>query len=98
MGVGWTSPIEGRVRIRGLVKDGHPFGNGVGWKLVHKRGDFLPVIATPQLALAALQAGELESANTWFRKAGGWSRENATGEPIMNALFRRYQQAVTESN
>ena len=40
VGVGWTSPIEGRVRIRGLVKDGHPFGNGVGWKLVHKKGDF----------------------------------------------------------
>ena len=50
------------------------------------------------LALAAQQAGELESANTWFRKAEGWSRENATGEPIMNALFRRYQQAVKESN
>lgn len=67
VGVGWTSPIEGRVRIRGLVKDGHPFGNGVGWKLVHKRGDFLPVIATPQLALAALQAAENELAD-WLTK------------------------------
>ena len=67
MGVGWTSPIEGRVRIRGLVKDGHPFGDGVGWKLVHKKGDFLPVIATPQLELATLQAAENELAD-WLTK------------------------------
>ena len=49
-------------------------------------------------ALAAQQAGEPEPANTWFRKAEGWSRENATGEPIMNELFRRYQRAAIESN
>ena len=67
VGVGWTSPIEGRVRIRGLVKDGHPFGDGVGWKLVHKKGDFLPVIATPQLELATLQAAENELAD-WLTK------------------------------
>lgn len=67
VGVGWTSPIEGRIRIRGLVKDGHPFGNGVAWKLVHKKGDFLPVIATPQLELATLQAAENELAD-WLTR------------------------------
>ena len=50
------------------------------------------------LALAAQEAGELEAANTWFRKAVGWSSENATGEPIMNDLFRRYWQKAAEAN
>ncbi len=38
--VGWISPVEGRVRMRGRVADGHPGGaNGVGWKLEAFDGD-----------------------------------------------------------
>ncbi|MEE2947630.1 MAG: DUF1549 and DUF1553 domain-containing protein [Verrucomicrobiota bacterium] len=67
VGVGWTSPIEGRVRIRGLVKDGHPFGDAVGWKLVHKKGNFLQVITNPQSELSALQTAENELTE-WMTK------------------------------
>ncbi|MEC9081049.1 MAG: DUF1549 and DUF1553 domain-containing protein, partial [Verrucomicrobiota bacterium] len=65
--VGWISPIEGRVRIRGLVKDGHPSGDGVGWKLVHKKGNFLQVITKPQSELAALQIAQNKVAQ-WMKK------------------------------
>ncbi|MDP6794019.1 MAG: DUF1549 and DUF1553 domain-containing protein [Verrucomicrobiota bacterium] len=67
VGVGWTSPIDGRVRIRGLVKDGHPYGNGVAWKLVHKKGDFLPTITNPQAELATLQTAKNQLAE-WLKK------------------------------
>ena len=34
--MGWVSPIEGRVQIRGRIADAHPGGpNGVGWRIDH---------------------------------------------------------------
>ena len=38
--IGWLSPINGQVRLKGRVADGHPGGpNGVGWNLEIIRGD-----------------------------------------------------------
>ena len=90
VGVGWASPIEGRVRIRGLVKDGHPFGNGVAWKLVHKKGNFLPVIANPQAELAALQTAENDLAE-WLQKEVKLSHAYgvAEGKMVDEKLHRR---------
>lgn len=58
VGVGWTSPINGSINIQGLVKDGHKYGNGVSWKLIHLKGNFLPLLAKPKKALAAVQVAE----------------------------------------
>src|SRR5207237_5758447 len=36
VGLGWLSPITGKVTIKGRVKDAHPGGpDGVGWVLEH---------------------------------------------------------------
>jgi len=38
--IGWLSPITGKVRIEGTIRDGHPGGpDGVGWVLEHFAGD-----------------------------------------------------------
>lgn len=38
--VAWLSPIDGRVAIKGQIKDAHPGGNnGVGWRIDHFLGD-----------------------------------------------------------
>ena len=38
--VGWLCPIDGKVRVTGLVKDAHPGGpDGVGWLVEHFTGD-----------------------------------------------------------
>jgi hypothetical protein len=34
VGVGWRSPIDGRVRVEGSVADAQPGGDGVGWSIV----------------------------------------------------------------
>jgi len=58
VGIGWTSPIDGNVKIRGLVKDGHPGGNGVAWHLVQLTGDFLTALAKPGETMQTLQVSE----------------------------------------
>ncbi len=48
--LGWLSPITGKVRIAGRVKDAHPGGpDGVGWVLEHFAAD----VRTDLLAVAA---------------------------------------------
>ena len=38
--LGWVSPIDGRVQIRGRIADAHPGGsNGVGWRIDHYVAD-----------------------------------------------------------
>ena len=38
--LGWVSPIEGKVLIRGRIADAHPGGpNGVGWRIDHYVAD-----------------------------------------------------------
>ncbi len=47
VGLAWKSPINGRVKIVGLVADGHPGqGNGVVWRLEHLQNDFTKSLAT----------------------------------------------------
>ena len=46
--VAWTSPVTGKVSLKGKVKDGHPFGDGVDWKLEQLKGDFRKAIHQPR--------------------------------------------------
>jgi hypothetical protein len=40
VGIGWLSPINGKLTIRGRIKDAHPGGpDGVGWVLEHFAAD-----------------------------------------------------------
>lgn len=44
--IGWMSPIEGKVLVRGKVQDGHPGGpNGVGWTLKQIPGSYDQLLA-----------------------------------------------------
>ena len=83
VGVGWTSLIEGRVRIRGLVKDGYLFGDGDG--NCSQKGDF-SVIATPQLSGYAAGCGkgagrlamkEIKIEHAYGAAEGKWSTKTA---------------------
>ena len=40
--IAWLSPIDGKVNIHLKISDGHPFGDGVGWRIEH--------FADPQIA------------------------------------------------
>jgi hypothetical protein len=62
--VGWLSPISGKVRISGRIKDAHPGGpDGVGWKIerlgADLRGNLVAVAAGAQ-RLRALQRRRAE--------------------------------------
>ncbi len=46
--VGWASPLTGRVRVRGRVRDAHPGGDGVAWRL-----DRLDAALQPALGVLA---------------------------------------------
>jgi hypothetical protein len=67
--VGWISPVEGRVRMRGRVADGHPGGaTGVGWKLEAFDGDGGPALES----LAKRSAERAETAakrEAWMKQA-----------------------------
>jgi len=56
--VAWTSPVTGKVSLKGKVKDGHPFGDGVDWKLEQLRGDFRKAIHQPGQLTEQLAAAE----------------------------------------
>jgi hypothetical protein len=56
--VAWTSPITGKVSLKGKVKDGHAFGDGVDWKLEHLKGDFREVFPKPGQLTKQLSAAE----------------------------------------
>ncbi|MDG2213288.1 MAG: DUF1549 and DUF1553 domain-containing protein, partial [Verrucomicrobiota bacterium] len=56
--VAWTSPVTGKVSLKGKVKDGHPFGDGVDWKLEQLRGDFRKAIHQPGQLTQQLAAAE----------------------------------------
>ena len=56
--VAWTSPVTGKVVLKGLVKDGHPFGDGVDWKLEQLPGDFRAAIRQPAQLTQKLAAAE----------------------------------------
>ena len=58
VGIGWTSTIDGKVKINGLVKDGHPAGNGVAWDLVQLTGNFLTALSKLGDAMRTLQSAE----------------------------------------
>jgi hypothetical protein len=46
VGIGWTSPITGAVRIRGRVADGDPNGgDGINWRIERSRGDRIETLA-----------------------------------------------------
>lgn len=46
VGIGWTSPIAGSVRIRGRVADGDPNGgDGIDWRVERSRGDRIETLA-----------------------------------------------------
>jgi hypothetical protein len=46
VGIGWTSPIAGTVRIRGHVADGDPNGgDGIDWRLERSRADAIETLA-----------------------------------------------------
>lgn len=48
--IGWLSPVDGKIRIKGRVKDAHPGGpDGIGWQVERFRG----AIKEPLLKLAA---------------------------------------------
>ena len=56
--VAWTSPVTGKVSLKGKVKDGHPFGDGVDWKLEQLKGDFRKAIHQPGQLTQKLAAAE----------------------------------------
>ncbi len=56
--VAWTSPVTGKVSLKGKVKDGHPFGDGVDWKLEQLKGDFRKAIHQPVQLTQKLAAAE----------------------------------------
>ena len=56
--VTYKTQDQSQATFQGLVKDGHKYGNGVSWKLIHLKGNFLPLLAKPKKALAAVQVAE----------------------------------------
>ncbi len=46
VGLLWQSPIAGKIRVAGLVKDAHDCGDSVTWFLDHLAGDGLKNIAS----------------------------------------------------
>ncbi len=56
--VSWTSPVTGKVSLKGKVKDGHAFGDGVDWIIEHLKGDFRKVFPAPGTLMKQLAAAE----------------------------------------
>jgi hypothetical protein len=78
--LGWVSPIDGRVQIRGRIADAHPGGsNGVGWRIDHYVAD--------------VSAGVQQMAKTNTLKTQLLSQR---AEHIAHAPARETAYAVTE--
>jgi mono/diheme cytochrome c family protein len=61
--VGWFSPIDGKVRVTGRVKDAHPGGpDGVGWAVEHFAADLAPDLLAVSAAADKQRALERERA------------------------------------
>lgn len=78
--VGWLSPMNGKVRITGRVKDAHPGGpDGVGWEIAHFTVDL---------------SGDLKSLVSTGEKVGALERERTA--LVASAPTQDVAYSVTE--